>query len=138
MSEQRITISTVVAKPIEQVWHVWTTPAHIMQWNAASDDWHTPQASVDLRVGGKFSSIMAAKDGSFSFDFHGVYDEVIVNQKISYTIEGGRKVEVLFEETANGVKVTERFEPEQENSLELQHAGWQAILDSFQRYCLQN
>jgi uncharacterized protein YndB with AHSA1/START domain len=113
------------------VWTIWTEPTHIVQWNAASDDWHCPKASNDLRVGGTFSSTMAARDGSFSFDFEGVYDDVQLHKRIAYTMSDGRTCEVLFEEWHGGTLVTESFDAEDQNPVEMQRAGWQAILDRF-------
>jgi len=129
-----IIVKTTVNAPIEKVWDSWITPAHITQWNNASPDWHTPAAQNDLRQGGRFSFTMAAKDGSFSFDFGGTYDEVILHQKIGYTMDDGRKAEILFTSNGNETAITEIFEPESMNSLEMQQAGWQAILDNFKRY----
>lgn len=130
-NKQKIKIQTLVKAPIKKVWTYWTTPKHIMEWNNASPDWHTPKATNDLTVGGKFSYTMAAKDGSMSFDFGGVYDEIIPSQKIAYTLEDNRKVEIFFEELENKVQITEVFEAETQNTLELQQQGWQAILDNF-------
>lgn len=129
-----ITVETVVNKPMNQIWEKWTLPEHIMNWNNASDDWYTPAAENDLRAGGTFTYKMAAKDGSFSFDFGGVYDEVILNRSIAYTLGDGRKVVIRFIEEAEGVKIIETFEAEDSNSPEMQKSGWQAILDSFKRY----
>jgi uncharacterized protein YndB with AHSA1/START domain len=129
-----ITIETIVIAPIEKVWAFWTKPEHITQWNNASEDWHTTRAENDLRIGGKFLSRMEAKDGSFGFDFEGIYTEVITNKKISYTILDDRKVTITFLQTENGVQITESFEAETENSLELQKLGWQAILNNFKKY----
>lgn len=134
MEKTKIRIETIVRKPIEKVWEIWTTPKHIMEWNSASDDWYTPSAVNDLRVGGSFSSVMAARDGSDQFDFGGIYDEVIANKKITYTLGDDRKVEIEFEELDDGVKVTEAFEAEDMYSLEQQQDGWQSILDHFKRY----
>jgi uncharacterized protein YndB with AHSA1/START domain len=130
----RITISTRVARPVAQVWSTWTDPAHITQWNAANDDWHCPKASNELRTGGTFSSTMAAKDGSFSFDFAGVYDDVQLHRRIAYTMADGRTCEVLFEEKEGGTLVTESFDAEGQNPVDMQRAGWQAILDRFKAY----
>lgn len=105
-----------------------------MNWNNASDDWHTPHAENDLRKGGKFLSRMEAKDGSFGFDFEGVYDEVIENEKIEYTTSDGRKVTTTFKETGGVTNVSTTFEAETENSVELQRDGWQAILNNFKKY----
>ncbi len=129
-----ITVETTVNAPVEKVWRLWTEPDHIRNWNNASDDWHTPQAVNDLRSGGHFSFTMAAKNGSFSFDFAGVYNEVAENQRIAYTIGDGRKVEVLFQGTGDQTRITETFEAENINSRDMQRDGWQAILDNFKRY----
>ena len=130
----RITVSALVNKPVAHVWKTWTEPAHITQWNAASDDWHCPKATNDLRTGGKFSSTMAARDGSFSFDFEGVYDDVQLNKRIAYTMADGRTCEILFSERDGGTLVTEAFDAEKENPVEMQRGGWQAILDRFKAY----
>lgn len=130
----RITISAQINKPVAHVWNVWTEPAHIMQWNAASDDWHCPKATNDLRTGGKFSSTMAARDGSFSFDFEGVYDDVQPHKRIAYTMADGRSCEIIFEEKAGGTLVTEAFDAEAQNPVEMQRGGWQAILDRFKAH----
>lgn len=130
----KITIETTVNAPLEKVWDFWGKPEHITKWNAASEDWHTPRAENDLRTGGKFSSRMEAKDGSFGFDFEGIYGEVIDHQKIAYAMPDGRQVEILFEEVNGQTKVTEHFDPETENSEEMQRQGWQAILDNFKKY----
>ena len=129
-----ITVGNTINAPIEMVWDFWTTPTHIIQWNNASDDWHTPHAENDLQVGGKFLSRMEAKDGSFGFNFIGTYDEVEENKAIVYTLEDGRKVKVNFVDERNVTKVIESFEAEDENSVELQQGGWQAILDNFKKY----
>lgn len=129
-----ITVEATVNAPIEKVWKLWTTPEHIMKWNNASDDWHTPTAENDLRVGGKFLSRMEAKDGSSGFDFWGIYDEVKTNERIAYTMGDDRKVEIIFKSQGNTTTVTETFEAEGENSVELQQQGWQAILNNFKTY----
>jgi uncharacterized protein YndB with AHSA1/START domain len=129
-----ITVEVSLNLPIEKVWDAWTKPEHITNWNAASDDWHTPRAENDLRIGGKFLSRMEAKDGSVGFDFNGVYDEVTLHEHIAYTMEGGRKVQILFTKSENQTIVTESFEAENENSIELQKNGWQSILDNFKKY----
>jgi uncharacterized protein YndB with AHSA1/START domain len=130
----KITIETIVHAPVERVWKYWTEPKHITIWNHASDDWHTSFAENDLRIGGKFLSRMEAKDGSFGFDFSGVYDEVIINEGVSYTLGDGRKVNITFISQENETKIIEVFESENENPIELQEAGWQAILDNFKKY----
>ncbi len=135
--KQFITVTTRVNAPIEKVWQVWTEPEFIMKWNHASSDWECPRATNDLKVGGKFSYIMSAKDGSFSFDFNGTYTDIIVYEKITYVIEGGRVVEITFKQEADGhILVAETFETETQNSIEMQRAGWQAILDEFGKTCL--
>jgi uncharacterized protein YndB with AHSA1/START domain len=133
-----LNVETTVAAPVEKVWEYWSKPEHITRWNNASDDWHTPHAENDMRVGGKFVSRMESKDGSMGFDFNGVYDEVKTNELIAYTIEGGRKVNISFSSNDNGTKITESFEAETENSLQLQQDGWQSILDNFKKYTESN
>lgn len=129
-----ITISATVNATPEKVWQYWNLPEHVTQWNQATPDWHCPKASSDLRVGGKFSATMAAKDGSFSFDFEGTYTEVIPNQLLRYTMPDGRKVEVKFAGEGNATVITETFDPETQNPIEMQEAGWQMILNSFKNY----
>jgi len=129
-----ITVQATVHAPIGKVWQLWTQPEHITQWNNASEDWHTPRAENDLRKGGSFSSRMEAKDGSFGFDFGGIYDEVVENQHIEYTLGDGRKVQIHFSEVDGGTFVMEIFEAENMNSVELQRGGWQAI-GQFQKIC---
>lgn len=129
-----ITIETTVNAPIEKVWDLWTKPEHITRWCQASDDWHAPSAENDLRTGGKFSTTMAAKDGSVSFDFGGVYDNVISNEVIDYTLGDGRKVSIRFKQEEEGVHITESFEAETTHPEEMQRDGWQAILDNFKKY----
>ena len=131
---KKITVQTMVNAPVEKVWEAWTNPGDIMQWNNASPGWHTPKASNDLRQGGKFSFTMAAKDGSMSFDFEGVYDAVKPNEQISYTLADRRKVTVLFETRNGSTHITETFEAEGMHPLPMQQAGWQAILDNFKKY----
>jgi uncharacterized protein YndB with AHSA1/START domain len=131
---KKITVTAVVNASIEKVWSAWTTPEDIMSWCHASDDWHAPYATNNIRVGGTFLTTMAAKDGSVSFDFSGVYTEVEEFKKISYTMEDGRNVEILFEKSNEGVIVTEIFDPENENTEETQQAGWQSILDNFKHH----
>ena len=129
-----ITVTAIINAPIEKVWNYWTSPEHITQWCNASDDWHAPRAENDLQVTGKFTTRMEAKDGSFGFDFNGIYDEIKTNELISYTIEGGRKVSITFSENGNETIVTETFEAENENPIDMQRAGWQAISDNFKKY----
>jgi len=129
----KITVETNVVAPIDKVWRAYTTPADIKQWNAASDDWHTTASSVDLRVGGAFSSRMEAKDGSMGFDFAGTYTKVVKNKLIEYSF-GDRTAQVEFAEGPKGVTVRVTFDGETTNPVEQQRAGWQAILGSFKRY----
>jgi uncharacterized protein YndB with AHSA1/START domain len=129
-----ITIRTLINADIETVWKNWTAPAAIMEWNHASNDWHTTRAENDLRPGGRFESRMEAKDGSFGFDFGGVYDTVRLNEFIEYTLGDDRKVTVTFARLDAGTLVTESFEAENTNSIELQETGWQAILNNFKKY----
>lgn len=132
----KITVETVVHAPIDAVWRAWTTPADIVQWNAASDDWHTTTATVDLRAGGEFSSRMEAKDGSVGFDFAGTYTKVEPHMLIEAAF-GDRTMQVEFETAADGVIVRETFDAETVHSEEMQRAGWQAILDNFKRHVEQ-
>ena len=129
----KITVSTVVVAPLHEVWRAYTTPEDIKAWNAASPDWHTTAAAVDLRPGGKFSSRMEAKDGSFGFDFAGEYTRVISQKLIEYSF-GERTGLVEFHEGANGVTVKVTFDGEKTHSEEQQRTGWQSILDSFSRH----
>lgn len=133
-----ITIQATVNVPVEKVWTLWNTPEHIMQWNSASPDWHTPKAELDLRPGGKFSSRMEAKDGSFGFDFWGIFDEVKENELLSYTLGDDRKVSIQFNGDGNSTSIVETFEAENQNSLELQQQGWQSILNNFKKYAESN
>ena len=133
-SKTKVTIQTTVNAPLEKTWRLWNTAEHVKQWNNASPDWHTPKAENDLREGGSFSYRMEAKDGSFGFDFGGVYDEVKPNEKLAYTMDDGRKVQVTFTGKGDQTEITEVFDAEEENSIELQRTGWQAILDNFKNY----
>lgn len=135
---QTITVETTVNAPIEKVWQFWSAPEHITQWCTATPEWHTPRAENDLRTGGTFSTRMEAKDGSFGFDFGGVYDNVKNHELISYTMGDGRKVEIIFTKNGNTVNVVETFDPESQNPAEMQRAGWQAILDNFKKYTESN
>lgn len=129
-----ITVETVVKAPIDKVWKYWSAPEHITQWAAASDDWHAPYADNDLRKDGKFKTTMAAKDGSFSFDFEGVYTNVQPNKLIEFVMSDGRKVKIVFSGNEKETKITETFDPENENPIEMQRDGWQAILDNFKKH----
>lgn len=128
-----ITVQTTLNASIANVWRAYTTPEDIKHWNAASDDWHTTAASVDLRVGGTFSSRMEAKDGSFGFDFAGTYTQVEPHKLIAYSM-GDREALVKFEDGADGVTVSVTFDTEPTHSEEQQRQGWQAILDNFAKH----
>ncbi len=130
----RITVTALVNKPVADVWNIWTDPQHITQWCAASDDWHCPKASNDPRTAGKFSSTMAARDGSVSFDFEGIYDDVQLHKRIAYTMADGRTCEILFSSENGVTRVVESFDAETQNTVELQRGGWQAILDRFKAH----
>ena len=134
----RVTVEALVEAPAEKVWEFWTAPEHITQWSYASDDWHTPKAENDVRVGGKFSSRMEAKDGSMGFDFGGVYDEVQAGERMAYTLGDGRKVEIDFAKQGEATQVTETFEAEEMNPVDMQKGGWQAILNNFKKYAEAN
>lgn len=129
----QITVEVTVDAPIQKVWDAYVTPEDIVRWNAASDDWHTTSSSVDLRPGGKFSSRMEAKDGSFGFDFAGTYTQIVPNELIEYAF-GDRVCTVAFMAGANGVTVRVTFDAETENPVEQQREGWQAILHNFARH----
>jgi len=129
----KITVETKIAAPIDQVWRAWTTPDDIKQWNAASDDWHTTRAAVDLRVGGSFSSRMEAKDGGMGFDFAGTYTRVVEGQLIECSF-GDRVLLVEFADESGGVVLRETFDAESTYSVEQQREGWQAILNNFKRH----
>lgn len=138
MSDTKITITALIAADIHKVWAYWITPEHITNWNFASDDWHCPAAENDLVVGGRFRSRMEAKDDSFGFDFEGTYDEVIPQQKITYTMLDGRQATTLFEQRGDRTQVTTTFDAETQNPVELQQEGWQAILNNFKTYVETN
>ncbi len=129
-----IKVEAVINAKVDKVWKLWNGPQHITKWNNASDDWHTPKAEVDLKEGGKFLSRMESKDGKIGFDFVGTYSRIVENKQIEYTMEDGRKVQVVFNENGDTTTVTESFEAESMNSVEMQKAGWQAILDNFKKY----
>jgi uncharacterized protein YndB with AHSA1/START domain len=128
-----IIIETTVKAPIDIVWRAYTSPEDIIQWNAASDDWHTTSSSVELRVGGTFSSRMEAKDGSFGFDFAGTYTKIVLHELIEYVFDN-RSASVEFMQTNNGVKVRITFVAETEHTIEQQEEGWQAILNKFAKH----
>lgn len=129
-----ITVQSTINANVEKVWQCWTDPQHITQWCAASDDWHAPHATNDLRKDGSFSTRMEAKDGSFGFSFGGIYTEVIPHHTIAYKMDDGRTVKIGFSSEENQTKIVETFDAEQENPIEMQQTGWQAILDNFKKY----
>lgn len=134
--KKEITVEASINAPIEKAWECWTKPEHIVKWCFASDDWHAPSSTNDLRIGGRFSTRMEAKNGKESFDFDGVYTKVDENEKIEYTMDGEdeRKVRILFEKNGEKCRIIETFDAENENSLELQRDGWQSILNNFKKY----
>ena len=129
-----ITVQNTINASIEKVWELWTAPEHVMKWNNASEDWHTPFAENDLKVGGKFKYTMASTDGTMRFDFEGIYTNVVNPSLIEYKLADDRKVKITFESQKNGVLLIEKFDPETENSEALQQQGWQAILDNFKKH----
>jgi uncharacterized protein YndB with AHSA1/START domain len=133
-----IIVKTSVEASLEKAWDYWTKPEHVMNWNFASNDWHCPKAENNLKVGEKFSYTMAAKNGEMSFDFEGEYTEIETHKLIKYKLEDDRKIIVQFEQNQDNVTITESFDPENENSLELQQNGWQAILDNYKKYIESN
>ena len=129
-----ITIESLINAPVSKVWTYWNEPEHITRWYFASDDWHAPEAENNLKVGGKLKINMAAKDGSFSFDFEGTHTYIVFEKKIDFTIADGRRVAVSFNQEEDQTRVIESFEMETQNSEELQRSGWQAILNNFKKY----
>jgi uncharacterized protein YndB with AHSA1/START domain len=134
-----IKIDITILAPVQKVWDYFNDPKHITKWNFAHETWQCPRAENDLRVGGKLKVRMEAKDGSFGFDFEGIYDEIIPNERIKYHLEDGRNVEIIFDKIdENTTKVTEIFDPEKQNSAEMQRDGWYAILNNFHKYVENN
>ncbi|MFM7022453.1 MAG: SRPBCC family protein [Flavobacteriales bacterium] len=133
-----ITVEATVNAPVEKVWEYWTEPKHIMQWCSATDDWHVPSATNDVKVGGQFTTRMEAKDGSFGFDFGGEYTAVKNHELIEYTMGDGRKVKIVFSGKGSSTVVTETFEPENQNPADMQKGGWQAILNNFKKHTEAN
>ncbi len=138
MNKTEITIETTASADIKKIWDYWTKPEHITKWNFASDDWHCPSASNDMKVGGKYSARMEAKDGSFGFDFEAIYDEVIEYKKIAYTMMDGRLAITNFEKLGGKTKISTTFDAENENPVEMQRTGWLAILNNFKKYVEAN
>jgi uncharacterized protein YndB with AHSA1/START domain len=133
-----VTVNTTIGAPAEKVWQYFTTPEHITQWNKASDEWHTPSVENDLKVGGGFVYRMEARDKSFGFDFSGVYTDIQPNRLIAYTMVDGRKVTIQFTAKGDTTEVVETFDAEEDNPIDLQRTGWQAILDSFKKHVENN
>ena len=133
-NREMITVQNTINASIEKVWELWAATEHVVKWNNASEDWHTPFAENDLKVGGKFKYTMASTDGTMRFDFEGVYTNVVNPSLIEYEMADGRKVKIVFEKDAEGIKVIESFDPETVNPEEMQKNGWQAILDNFKKY----
>lgn len=131
---KKISVETTINSDVENVWNQYTKPEHITKWNFANDDWCCPKASNDLRVGGKYSARMEAKDGSFGFDFNAIYEEVVDQQKIVYALEDGRQSTTIFKSKANKTQVKTTFDAETQNPVEQQRSGWQAILNNFKLY----
>lgn len=129
-----IQIEASIMSPLSKVWSYWTEPKHITKWNFAVPEWQCPSASNDLRVGGKYAARMEAKDGSFGFDFEAIYDEVVLQKKLTYTMGDGRKATTTFEQVGDATKVTMVFVAESQNPIEMQKNGWQAILNNFKKY----
>ncbi len=134
MAFTKITVETLVSADLQKVWDCFTKPEHIVKWSFASDDWHCPKASNDIRTGGKFASTMASKDGKMSFEFEGVYSEVVPLRRIVYSMADGRTVQVDFIAEGKNTRVVETFDAENENPIEMQRGGWQAILDNFKKH----
>ena len=137
METTKITVQSAVKAGTQKVWDYYTQPEHIMKWNFADPSWHCPGVTNDLRVGGKYSARMEAKDGSYGFDFNTVYDEVVEQEKIAYTMEDGRKAVITFRGENGTTRVTVTFDAESQNDVEMQRKGWQAILDNFKKYVEQ-
>jgi uncharacterized protein YndB with AHSA1/START domain len=134
----KITVSASVKADVKKTWDYYTNPEHITKWNFADPSWQCPSASNDMRVGGKYSARMEAKDGSFGFDFEATYDEVIEGEMFTYTMPNGRQATVVFTENGNLTDVIVTFDPEEQNSFEMQKNGWQAILNNFKKYTEEN
>jgi len=134
MKTAKIKVEAIVSAEVPKAWDAYTNPSHITKWNFASEDWHCPRAENDLKTGGRYLARMEAKDGSYGFDFTAIYDEVVPQERLVYTLTDGRQASVEFSTTENGTKVAVVFDPESENSIEMQRDGWQAILNNFKKY----
>ena len=138
MELTKVTVEATISADTKKVWDYYTKPEHITKWNFANDDWQCPTAENDLRVGGKYMARMEAKDGSFGFDFEATYDEVVDQKSVTYTMTDGRQSTTTFEDLGDNTKVTTTFDAEGQNDVEMQRAGWQAILDNFKKYTESN
>ncbi|HYH13810.1 MAG TPA: SRPBCC family protein [Flavisolibacter sp.] len=138
MELTKVTVEATISADTKKVWDYYTKPEHITKWNFANDDWQCPTAENDLRVGGKYMARMEAKDGSFGFDFEATYDEVVDQKSVTYTMTDGRQSTTTFEDLGGNTKVTTTFDAEGQNDVEMQRAGWQAILDNFKKYTESN
>ena len=137
-NSKSVTVEVMINASAEKVWKYWTLPRHIIKWNNASEDWHSPKAENDLQIGGRFLTRMEAKDGSVGFDFEGTYNILRDNEYIQYTMDDGRKVEIVFAIHGDQISVTETFDIENQNPESLQREGWQAILNNFKKYVENN
>ena len=133
MSQPKITVNATVNAPIKKVWDAYTQPKHITNWNFADPSWHCPSATNDMKIGGTYKARMEAKDGSYGFDFEAIYSEITEGKSFTYEF-GGRTATVLFKETDHQTEVIVTFEAEAENEIDMQKAGWQAILNNFKNY----
>ncbi len=138
MNTIQLTVNATIGADLQKVWDAWTQPDHITKWNFASDDWCCPNAENDLRTGGKYRARMEAKDGSFGFDFEAVYDEILMHQKITYTMADGRQSTTTFKSNGTTTEVSTTFEAETTNPIDMQQQGWQAILNNFKKYVERN
>lgn len=138
MEKTKVTVVATISADRKKVWEYWTRPEHITNWNFAADDWQCPIAENDLRVGGKYSARMEARDGSFGFDFVAIYDEVVDQKKMTYTMEDGRLATTEFESLGGETKITTTFDAENQNPVEMQKLGWQAIMNNFKKYVESN
>ena len=137
MNTTKITVDTIINAATKKVWDYYTMPEHITKWNFAADDWQCPRAENNMKVGGKYSARMEAKDGSFGFDFEAIYSEIIERKEFTYEF-GGRTATVKFDDLGNQTRVIVSFDAENDNPVEMQKGGWQAILDNFKRYVEAN
>lgn len=136
--DNKITVTATINADVKKVWDYYTNPTHIVNWNFADPSWHCPTATNEMKVGGVYKARMEAKDGSFGFDFEAVYNEIIPEKKLVYTIADGRKVINTFDEKNGETSVITEFEAESQNPIEMQKDGWQSILNNFKNYIETN